>query len=170
MREDGKRNSEEDSGVLRRSRRMSSYQESPAASQSLSSILPRLPFQAVQRTVKKKGERKCRKRCSTLVFQKHWERQKSHQMPGTKKGFSCNMYNWAFRKKEKKKTSQCFSLFIGQINLLGHLSYLRAGNCALKILADRLEDGHIHWSKKRKPALSWMLYKRFLLCFLQFQI
>lgn len=51
--------------------------------------------------------------------------------------------------EKKKKTSQCFSLFIGQINFLGHLSYLRAGNCALKILADRLEDGHIHWSKKK---------------------
>ena len=53
---------------------------------------------------------------------------------------------------KKQKTSQCFSLFIGQINFLGHLSYLRAGNCALKILADRLEDGHIHWSNKNQPC------------------
>ena len=45
MREDGKGNSKEEAGDLRRSRQMSFYQQSPAVSQSLSSVLPKLPMQ-----------------------------------------------------------------------------------------------------------------------------
>ena len=43
-------------GGLRRSRRMSSHQESPAASQRLLSILPKLALQTVQRRAKKKAK------------------------------------------------------------------------------------------------------------------
>ena len=143
MREGGKRNSEEDAGVFRRSRRMSSYQESPAA-KVYRQFFPDCHFRRYRGQWRKKEKGNVENVVPHLS-----SKSTDNNKKATKKGFSCNMYNWAFR---EKKTSQCFSLFIGQINFLGHLSYLRAGNCALKILANRLEDGHIHWSKKNQSC------------------
>ena len=54
-------------GGLRRSRRMSSHQESPAASQRLLSILSKLALQTVQRRAKKKAKEMSKKLCHTCL-------------------------------------------------------------------------------------------------------
>ena len=111
-------------GGLRRSRRMSSHQESPAASQRLLSILPKLALQTVQRRAKKKAKEMSKTLCHTclptvLATTKKppnaWNQKEDSRV-------TCIM---SFLKK--KHTLQCFSLFILQINFVGHFNDLRAG-------------------------------------------
>ena len=85
-------------GGLRRSRRPSSHQESPAASQRLLSILPKLALQTVQES-KEESKGNVENVVSHLSSNSTGNNKKATKCLEPKRGFSCNMYNELSKKK-----------------------------------------------------------------------
>ena len=148
---------------------MSSHQESPAASQRLLSILPKLALQTVQRRAEKKAKEMLKKLCHTCLPTAPATTKKPPNARNQKEDSRVTfIMSFLKKQKNKKQTLQCFSLFILQINFVGHFNDLCAGELRAENSC-RPFGGMTHSLIQEKAGSPVMNLKRFL-CLLQSQI